>query len=216
MQFCRALFFLLLAFGLVAATRAIAQPSDMVEKTIKESWTAASKEWQARLVQDETQRVCSLYKKEPPKEIADAIMARERATIRYPADGKLMGDWRRGETLAQSGYGGRFTDYPARAENGGNCYACHQLAPEELSFGTLGPTLLNYGKNRKFAPDAVKAVYERIYNPQALAACAHMPRMGSSGFLTIGQIRDLVAYIMSPDSPVNTPAPKDKDAKSTK
>jgi sulfur-oxidizing protein SoxX len=216
MQFCRALFFLVLAVGLIAATRAVAQPSDMVEKAIKESWTAASKDWQARLVQDETQRVCSLYQKEPPKEIADAIMARERATIRYPADGKLMGDWRRGETLAQSGYGGRFTDYPARAENGGNCYACHQLAPEEPSFGTLGPTLLNYGKNRKFAPDAVKAVYERIYNPQALAACAHMPRMGSSGFLTIGQIRDLVAYVMSPDSPVNTPAAKEKDGKDSK
>lgn len=204
---------LLVALGAMAATRADAQPSDLVEKAIKESWTAASKDWQARLVQDETQKLCSLYRKEPPKEIADVIMARERATIRYPADGKLMGDWRRGETLAQSGYGGRFTDYPARAENGGNCYACHQLAPAELSFGTLGPTLLNYGKSRKFAPDAVKAVYERIYNPQAFTACANMPRMGANGFLTIGQIRDLVAYVMSPESPVNTPEAERKESK---
>ena len=210
----RAIVVLLLALG--AATPAGAQPSDMVEQTIRDSWTAAAPQWQARLAQDETQKLCSLYRNQPPKEIADAIVARERTTLRYPADGKLMGDWRRGEKLAQSGYGGRFTDYPPRAENGGNCYACHQLAPAELSFGTLGPTLLNYGKSRKFAPDAVKAVYERIYNPQALTACADMPRMGASSFLTIGQIRDLVAYVMSPESPVNTPVAKDKDGKDSK
>jgi sulfur-oxidizing protein SoxX len=209
-----AIVLLLLALG--AAARVDAQPADMVEQAIRESWTTATPQWQARLAQDETQKLCSLYRNQPPKEVADAILARERATLRYPADGKLMGDWHRGAKLAQSGYGGRFTDYPPRAENGGNCYACHQLAPAELSFGTLGPTLLNYGKTRKFAPDAVKAVYERIYNPQALTACANMPRMGASGFLTIGQIRDLVAYVMSPESPVNTPPAKDKDGKDGK
>jgi sulfur-oxidizing protein SoxX len=209
-----AIVLLLLALG--AAARVDAQPADMVEQAIRESWTTATPQWQARLAQDETQKLCSLYRNQPPTEVADAILARERGTLRYPADGKLMGDWHRGAKLAQSGYGGRFTDYPPRAENGGNCYACHQLAPAELSFGTLGPTLLNYGKSRKFAPDAVKAVYERIYNPQALTACANMPRMGASGFLTIGQIRDLVAYVMSPESPVNTPPAKDKDGKDGK
>ena len=49
----------------------------------------------------------------------------------------------------------------------------------------------------------MKAVYERIYNPQAAIPCANMPRFGASGFLTIDQIKDLVAYVMSPDSPVN-------------
>ncbi len=102
-----------------------------------------------------------------------------RPTIQYPPDGKLMGDWKKGEKLAQSGYGGRFTDYPPRAENGGNCYACHQLEKKELSFGTLGPSLLQYGKDRKFREAEIKAVYERIYNPQATIPCANMPRMGS-------------------------------------
>ena len=49
----------------------------------------------------------------------------------------------------------------------------------------------------------MKAVYERIYNPQAFQACANMPRLGANGHLTIEQIKDLVAYVMSPDSPVN-------------
>jgi len=174
-----------------------------IEKAVKDSWTAAAAEWQARLVQDETLKACSTYRNSPPKDVADAILAREKAAIKYPADGILMGDWKKGEQLAQSGYGGRFTDYPPARENGGNCYSCHQLDKKELSFGTLGPSLLEYGKIRKFAAAEVKAVYERIYNPQAAIACANMPRLGAGGFLTIEQIRDLAAYVMSPDSPVN-------------
>ena len=174
-----------------------------VDDVIKLSWATATPEWQARLSQDETQRVCSQYRNAPPPGLADAILAREKAAIKYPADGKLMGDWKRGEQLAQSGYGGRFTDYPPRTANGGNCYACHQMDGKELSFGTLGPSLREYGKIRKYGADDVKAVYERIYNPHATIPCANMPRMGTSGFLTIDQIKDLVAFVMSPESPVN-------------
>jgi len=174
-----------------------------VDDVIKSSWATATPEWQARLSQDETQKVCSQYRNAPPPGLADAILAREKAAIQYPADGKLMGDWKKGEQLAQSGYGGRFTDYPPRTANGGNCYACHQMDGKELSFGTLGPSLREYGKIRKYGADDVKAVYERIYNPHATIPCANMPRMGTSGFLTIDQIKDLVAFVMSPESPVN-------------
>ena len=179
------------------------QSAASIDTAIKSSWASAAPDWRARLVQDETQKSCSQHRNAPPKAVADAILAREKATIQYPADGKLMGDWKNGEKLAQSGYGGRFTDYPPRAENGGNCYACHQMDGKELSFGTLGPSLREYGKIRKYVADDVKAVYERIYNPHATIPCANMPRMGTSGFLTIDQIKDLVAFVMSPESPVN-------------
>ena len=174
-----------------------------VDDVIKSSWATAAPEWQARLAQDETQKACSQYRNAPPKAVADAILVREKAAIQYPADGQLMGDWKKGERLAQSGYGGRFTDYPPTAANGGNCYACHQMDGKELSFGTLGPSLREYGKIRKYAPDEIKAVYERIYNPHATIPCANMPRMGAAKFLTIDQIKDLVAFVMSPESPVN-------------
>lgn len=174
-----------------------------VEKAMQDSWRQVASEWQMRLQQDETQAVCSLYRNNPPPAVAAALQAREQATIKYPADGKLMGDWKKGEKLAQSGYGMRFTDYPPRAENGGNCFACHQLDPKELSYGTLGPSLAAYGKNRNFAPAEVKAVYERIYNPQAAIACANMPRLGANGVLSLEQIADLTAYVMSSESPVN-------------
>ena len=114
-----------------------------------------------------------------------------------------MGDWKTGEKLAQSGYGLRFTDYPARQANGGNCYACHQLTKAEVSYGTLGPSLLNTARLRNFSEADTKAVYEKIYNAQAAFPCSNMPRFGANKVLTIDQIKDLVALVMSPDSPVN-------------
>jgi L-cysteine S-thiosulfotransferase len=200
---------ILAGLALLTAGAAVAQQKKdgadpvLVNKAIEKSWTTAAPDWQARLDQDETQKACGQYRNNPPKEVAAAIVAREQAAIVYPPDGKLMGDWKNGEKLAESGYGGRFTDYPARQPNGGNCYACHQLAKAQVSYGTLGPSLLEYGKIRKYSDADIKAVYDRIYNPHAAIACANMPRLGASKFLTIEQIRDLVAYVMSPDSPVN-------------
>src|SRR5204862_1537607 len=88
--------------------------------------------------------------------------------------------------------------------NGGNCYACHQLTKTELSYGTLGPSLSEYGKQRDFKPEAVKAAYEKIYNSHAALPCSTMPRFGANKILTIEQIKDAVALLMSPESPVNT------------
>ena len=202
-----AYFLVALIIVLLPAASASAQSpvidSARMQTAVKQSWTQAPPEWQTRLTQDETMAACSQYRNNPPRAVAEAIVAREKASIKYPADGKLMGDWKKGQKLAQSGYGGRFTDYPPRTENGGNCYACHQLSSEELSFGTLGPSLLEYGKSRKFSEADVKAVYDRIYNPQVAVACASMPRLGANGHLSIEQIKDLVAYVMSSDSPVN-------------
>jgi sulfur-oxidizing protein SoxX len=154
-------------------------------------------------VPDETMRQCSAHRNSPPKAIADAIRQREMATIVYPADGKIVGDWKKGEAIAQSGYGQRFTDYPPRSANGGNCYACHQLTRQEVSYGTLGPPLLQYGKIRNFGEAETKAAYEKIYDSHAAFPCSNMPRFGTSKILTIEQIKDLVALLMSPDSPAN-------------
>jgi sulfur-oxidizing protein SoxX len=42
-----------------------------------------------------------------------------------------------------------------------------------------------------------------MYNPHASFPCSLMPRFGSNKVLTIDQIKDLVALLMSPESPVN-------------
>jgi L-cysteine S-thiosulfotransferase len=196
------------AMALVVASAASAQQKPNVDPAradaaIHTAFPTAPADWLPRLTPDETMKQCSAHRNRPPKAVADAIQAREKGTIAYPADGKLMGDWKKGEALAQSGYGLRFTDYPPRAENGGNCYACHQITKKEVSYGTLGPSLAEYGKLRGFTEAAVKATYERIYDSQSALACSNMPRFGTNKILTIEQITDAVALLMSPDSPVN-------------
>jgi sulfur-oxidizing protein SoxX len=173
------------------------------DAAVKAAFPVLPPEWDARLLPDETMRQCSAHRNAPSKGVAEAIQQRERTTIVYPPDQQLIGDWKKGEANAQSGYGQRFTDIPAHRPNGGNCYACHQLTREEVSYGTLGPPLFNYGKLRNFSDADTKAAYDKIYNSHATFPCSNMPRFGSSKILTVDQIKDLVALLMSPDSPVN-------------
>jgi sulfur-oxidizing protein SoxX len=193
----------ILLAGMIAASAQQKVDRAKVDAEVIAGFSDVPADWKPRFDQDETMQECSASENSPAKAVADAIQKREHARIEYPADGKLMGDWKSGEKIAQSGYGLRFTDYPARGPNGGNCYACHQLTKAEVSFGTIGPSLLGYGKVRKFSEADTKAVYEKIYNAQASYACSNMPRFGSNKVLTIDQIKDLVALVMSADSPVN-------------
>jgi sulfur-oxidizing protein SoxX len=156
-----------------------------------------------RLDQDDTQRLCSQYAgKELPKDVAAKIEKENLATIKYPADGKLVGDWKSGERIAQLGRGKQFSDDP-KVSSGANCYACHQLAPQELSFGTIGPSLYQFGKQRGYTDETRKYAWGKVFNPDAFAACSNMPRFGHNGILTEQQIRDVVALLMDPQSPVN-------------
>jgi sulfur-oxidizing protein SoxX len=151
------------------------------------------------------QRICSQYRpggNPIPKDVAHNIEQAQLATIKYPADGKYLGDWKAGERIAQTGVGMQYSDDPA-APTGGNCYACHELTKSEVSFGTIGPSLYNFGKTRGFTPELQKYAYGRVYNAEAFAACTNMPRFGHSGILNETQIKDVVALLMDPDSPVN-------------
>ena len=175
---------------------------ELVEQYVKNTWKKPPEGWQARIDQDETQRVCSETRNQPNAEQSKAILAREKATVVFPADGKVLGDWKRGEKVANTGTGGQFSD-KADTYRGGNCYACHQMAAKELSFGTLGPSLLGYGKVRKFDAAEAKAAYAKIYDAQSVVACSNMPRFGTHKVLTEQQMKDVTAYLFDPASPVN-------------
>jgi sulfur-oxidizing protein SoxX len=156
-----------------------------------------------RLVQDDTQKTCSEYTgKALPKEAAERIEKANLAAIKWPADGKLLGDWKNGEKIAQEGRGMQYSDDP-KGPVGANCYACHQLAPQELSFGTIGPSLYQFGKVRGYTDDVRKYAYGKIYNAGGYNACTNMPRFGHKGILTEQQIKDVTALLMDPESPVN-------------
>ena len=156
-----------------------------------------------RLNQDEPQALCSVSDGKPlAKEVLEKIEKAQFALIKYPADGQLMGDWREGEKIAQTGVGKQFSDDP-KNPSGGNCYACHQMSPQEISFGTIGPPLLGFGKLRGTSEAIQKYTYGKIYNPQAYSACSNMPRFGHGQILTEKQIKDVTALLLDPNSPVN-------------
>ena len=198
----------ILAAALVAGCTTPREENDAARQAqgvFERSFTHGNKDMFARVVgQDEVQALCSRYRNQPPKDVAERIEKSQAATIVYPADGKLMGDWRQGEKIAQDGFGLRFTDtgQPSRP-NGGNCYACHQLAPQEVSYGTLGPSLLRFGRTRGSGEAMQRYVYGKVYNSEAYTACSGMPRLGVHKVLTPEQITHLVALLLDPQSPVN-------------
>jgi sulfur-oxidizing protein SoxX len=161
---------------------------------------------------DETNRACSdadAAGKSLDDKLAKVIEEKNFKAIKWPSDGKFLGDWKQGEAIAQSGRGLTWTD-PATAVNGGNCYNCHRMDPKEISFGTIGPTLYNYGKlrgvtdpNSAVSKAIVEYTWGKIWNAKAYNACSNMPRAGHAGILNEQQVRHLVALLLDPNSPVN-------------
>jgi sulfur-oxidizing protein SoxX len=145
--------------------------------------------------------VCTESNDRPPAELAKQMEADQMKTIAFP-QGSLIGDWKNGERIAQNGRGLQWTDQPSAAA-GGSCYNCHQLSPQEDSYGTLGPSLLRFGATRGNGPEMQRYVYGKIYNAKAYNLCSQMPRLGHSGTLTSEQIKDLVGLLLDPASPVN-------------
>jgi len=186
-----------------ATAPADTEVSDRAAAMMKSSFKSRGQATLARLDQDETQRLCSEYAgRALPASIATKIEQANLATIQYPADGKLVGDWKSGEKIAQSGQGFQYSDDPNKPA-GANCYACHQLSPKELSYGTIGPSLYHFGKLHGYSDATRKYAWQKIYNAEAFAACSNMPRFGHHHILTEQQIRDVVALLVDPASPVN-------------
>ena len=163
-----------------------------------------------RLSQDLGQAACSTDA-EVSDEVAERIRNEALASIRWPAGGQYFGNWIDGERIAQSGRGMTWTDASAETRNnGGNCYNCHQIDKKELSYGTIGPSLWNYGKLRGItdvtAPTAapiVQYTWAKLWNSKAYAACSNMPRFGHMKVLDEQQIRHIMSLLLDPRSPVN-------------
>lgn len=155
-----------------------------------------------RLQEDGVQATCNHLGNAAPRNVVQVLEQAQLAAIKYPADGKFLGDWKAGEKIAQKGGGMTWSD-KAGTENGGNCYNCHQLSKAETSFGTIGPSLNQYGVLRGNSPEIQKYTYSKIFNAKAYNLCSTMPRFGHVGALTEKQIKDLVALLLDPESPVN-------------
>ena len=184
-----------------AAYAEAVNPRDVLA-IMKRDFKAKGQAGMDRVEPDGVQALCTVTNNNPPEAIAKRLEADQLAAVKWPADGKLLGDWKKGEKLAQSGRGMTWSDNP-ETEAGGNCYNCHQISPKEISHGTIGPSLAGFGKTRGYTMDVQKYAYSKIYNAKSHNLCTHMPRFNAAGSLNVEQVKDLVALLMDPESPVN-------------
>jgi sulfur-oxidizing protein SoxX len=156
-----------------------------------------------RLDQDPIQQLCDGGADDDVRAARRAALEKQELdAVRFPADGKMLGSYAAGEKVAQNGLGFQWSDKAGSAA-GGNCYACHQLSKQEISFGNLGPSLYQYGKLRGSDDAVMRYTWTRIYNAKAYNACSNMPRFGHKGILTEQQMKDVMALLFDPASPVN-------------
>ena len=202
----------------LGARQTASRPLDPIEAAIQAGWQADPSHARLWTQQDRTQRDCTLHGNSPPDSEAVAIMEREWGMIIYPSGGELFGDWRRGEALARD-IRGVTGGHPEPTSTGdreagqkrvasGQCTACHQLDARDEGQAKsgarlAGPSLIGYGRYRGDSDIQRKLLYEQIYNSNAVIACSIMPRFGPHKVLTPEQIRDIVAYLLAPQSPVN-------------
>ena len=196
-----------------ASGPSVAELNELTNKIVKASFRDEGVAKVDRVLNtDETNRACSeadVAGKPLDEKTAKAIEEMNFKAIKWPSDGKFIGDWKEGEKIAQSGRGLTWTD-KADDVNGGNCYNCHKIDQKEISYGTIGPSLYNYGKIRGVSnPEdpASKPIVEytwgKIWNSKAYNACSNMPRAGHMGILNETQVRHIVGLLLDPKSPVN-------------
>ena len=173
---------------------------DRISELLKRDFHARGQATMDRIELDELQRLCNASADNPPADQAKRFEDAMQKAIPYPA-GSLLGDWKKGEAIAQNGRGLTWSDKPGAS--GGSCYNCHQISPKEEAHGTVGPSLAAFGKTRGNSPEIQRYVFGKIFNAKAYKACSEMPRLGTSGTLTPEQIKDLVALLLDPASPVN-------------
>ena len=141
------------ASGAFSGPYSEAEAMQVAEVMMQSSFNARGQAGLDRLKQDDAQASCSLLRPGSvlPKATAERIERANFASIRFPA--KLQGDWRQGERIAQSGVGKQFSDDP-KLPAGGNCYACHQMSKQEISFGTIGPSCAAIARPSSNTPTA--------------------------------------------------------------
>ena len=188
--------------GLSLAAASWTSAAEDIAAVLESSFIAKNQATMARLQQDAVQEVCSAPRGTPVEETVLSELRQQRLdAVVLPVDGVFLGDWQRGAEVAGNGRGLQSSDDPTKP-NGGNCYACHQLAPDEVAYGTLGPSLTGYGARGQSEP-MLRYTWTKLWDTHAYNLCSHMPRFGAQGILSEQQLRDVMAYLLDPASPVN-------------
>ena len=191
-----------LTIALISSVAAWTMAADEIEAVLQNSFAAKNQATMERLQRDAVQTACSTPRGVSLDNNMLASLRIERLdAVVLPVDGEYLGDWKRGAEVAGNGRGLQSSDDPTKP-NGGNCYACHQLAPTEVAYGTLGPSLTGYGA-RGQSEAMLQYTWTKLWDTHAYNLCSHMPRFGAQGILTEQQLKDVMAYLLDPASPVN-------------
>lgn len=194
--------FIAVPLALCASVAVADELQAKVEEMMPSSFKANGIASLDRQKQDEIQKACS-SPAPPDAETMQRLQAAEMAKIQWPAGGNYTGgDWKEGQKIAASGRGLTWTD-KTPSNNGGGCYNCHAMDPNEVSEGTIGPSLEGWGKIRGTDEESVRYTWGKLWNSKAYHACSDMPRNGYGGILTEAQIRHVMAFLFDPASPVN-------------
>ncbi len=199
----------LLALGIVSLATlnvSYAQTTDpQVTETLNNSFVSRGIAKKDRVIPDDIQVLCSdkvFFESPAGQKRAVELQTIALQSVKPPSDGKYLGDWKEGEKIAQSGRGATWSDNE-KTVNGGSCYNCHQVTKAEVSHGTIGPSLLNYGKLRGSSEAITVYTWNRLNNSKAYNACSNMPRFAHFDLLSEKQIQDVMALLLDPQSPVN-------------
>lgn len=179
--------------------------SEETQKVVKSSFRERGIAKLDRLDQSELQAACSQAStngSDLPKDVRARLERQALATVKLPPDGVYLGDFKQGERIAQTGVGLQWSDND-KTVAGGNCYACHEIAPQEIAYGNIGPSLKGYRKLRGDSQAVVAYTWGKLWNSHAYNACSQMPRYGDANILTVAQLKDLMALLLDPNSPVN-------------
>ncbi len=197
--------FVVAAFVMQGSASAQQANDPKFNKMMKDGFRADGIAGLDRIDQDATQKFCSdpvFASSKQGEKMRGQIQKMNMDFIKQPSDGKYIGDWKKGEAIAQSGRGATWTD-KADTPIGGGCYNCHQIDQKEISYGTIGPSLTGYGKLRGYSQEVVTYTWNRINNSKAYNACSNMPRFAHFKLLNEQQIQDVMALLLDPVSPVN-------------
>ena len=194
-----------ITIALTASVTAWAMAFNEIEAVLQNSFVAKNQATMDRLQRDAVQSACSAPRGMPlDNDMLASLRAERLDAVVLPADSEYLGDWQRGAEVAGNGRGLQSSDDPTQP-NGGNCYACHQLAPDEVAYGTLGPSLTGYGA-RGQSEAMLQYTWTKLWDTHAYNLCSHMPRFGAQGILSEQQLKDVMAYLLDPASPVNQAA----------
>src|SRR3989304_4065954 len=75
---------------------------DRITNVLKRDFHERGQAKLSRVELDEVQRACNLHGDNPPAELAKRLEDAQLKAINFP-DGRLLGDWKKGERIAQRG-----------------------------------------------------------------------------------------------------------------